>query len=486
MAARLIGLISLCLSQVIERRQGHPTLVTFAEFGSRRPVIWISLSWAHRPHQWEIGALVAYAAIWRGTVGGKKDFLESLADSIGLKLSIWSGPEGAALIGTVPRIYLLQAVEWLYDALSQVFYTSAPKWENCRRHFLRKWEGPSLQRELEWRLLANGVPPTHFSQNDIALYIERYLQPDSLYLIIGTNLSLREKIQIRKYLFRVPFSFSESTSPPSPSPSSPTDTTEENIWAYPAYVALKIATPLQLPERLAFIQAFIQKWHREAPPIQWRGFFWGDSVYFLQARLDGKSYRFLRNLSEIRPKDSTEIQVWQAAYKLARAYILTYPEKHPDIWIASILRRDSMELPETLATEVWKKGWSFRRQGIWLYNELLLMDTLPLLQPSIETKRDSIGRPTNLFWDGTNRPPLEEWAKVLKTFPLPSPESAWELIGYYRKPRQRERRLRELHAIRKTLIANYGVPPARLRVIIVKLEAQNLSQRALHLRCCVE
>lgn len=483
MAVAWIGALCLLYAQVWESRPGQPHVVTFPEMGSRRPLVWIALAWPHRAHEQEIGQFIAEAASHAHYPNEPSRRLRTWAERIGLSLQVWSGPEGAALTGTVPRPYLLEAVDWLYSALALLPLGDSVQWQWQYRTYMRRWTGFHLARDLEWRLLHPTHPPGRFSYAEAFAYIQRYLQPDSLCLILGAALSVSERSQIRKKTFRASLHGEVPTATPAPLEPSPPPPPEENLWAYPAYVCVRLQTPPHLPEKVAFLEAFLTRWHQEAPPLRWQGYFWGPDGYILLARTEGRSYHFLRLLGRLSPLDTIELQAWQAAYRLARLRLRTEPEAYPDLWIATTLRRDTLALPDTLPTETWLRGWPFAAQGFWLYNDLLVEDTLFL--PS-EGRGDSLSQPPparpDFLWTGEGPPPLAEWAAALRLYEPTDPDRPCELIGYYHRKADFQKRLKALHALRRTLIQQYGVAPRHLRVRLQKA-TPDLSKKALRLRC---
>ena len=482
MATPLIGVVGLLWAQVWEARPGQPSLVTFPEMGSKRPIVWIALAWPHAPQQSELGRFIAEAASHTHYPAEASHRLRAWAEKIGLSLHAWSGPEGAALTGTVPRSYLLEAVDWLYSALTLLPLYDSLQWQWHYRHYMRSWAGFHLERDLEWRLLHPTTPPGQFTHAEALAYLQRYLQPDSLCLLIGASLSVRERSQLRQKAFR-PSLRGEALPVSDPIPASPPPSREEeNLWAYPAYVCIQIQTPPHLPEKIAFLEAFLTRWHQEAPPLRWRGYFWGAGSYILLARTDGSSYQFLRLLGRLSPLDSTELQSWQSAYALARLRLRSQPEAYPDLWIGTTLRRDTVALPDTLPREVWLRGWPFSAQGFWLYNDLLLGDTLFLLsEPAPDSTVKPASRP-DFVWLGEGAPPFAEWASALRLYQPKDPDRPCELIGYYYRKADYKKRLETLHALRRTLIQQYGVPPQRLRVHLQKA-TPDLPAKTLRLRC---
>lgn len=471
------------LGQVWDHKPGTPALVSFPNWGSKRAIVWIAIAWPHAPAQQAIGEVVARMASQELPFGETSQRLRAWADSLGLSLSVWSGPEGAALLAAVPRPALTEVVRWMYTALAHLPVGDPRAWHLYRRAYLRPWSGFSLKRELLWRLLGSSKAPGSFTPEDLALYTQRYLRPESLRVLVGGGLALREKSALQKIPFRASFAAPADPPPTFPPLSSTPDTTEENLWAYPAYAGLLIQTPRPIAERLAFLQAFLTLWQKEAPPLSYEGTFYGPEHYILQARLDGASYRFLRNLSHLQPRDSIEYAAWQAAYALGRAAFLSHPGLYPDLWVASVLRQDTFLLPDTLPAEIWQKGWPFSRQGIWLYNEWVLQDTLPRENSDTLRTADTARatRPPDLLWKGQGSVPLAEWASAIQLFWQPEAPPC-ELIGYYPHKKAREKRLKELHHLRKLLIQRYGIAPAALRVVL-HVSPPDFPPQAIRLRC---
>ena len=482
MAPYTLGCLMLLWAQEGSLRAGQPQWVFLPEVGGKRPLVWIAVAWPHAPHQEEIGYFIANMATAKDYPGEPASHLRQWAEAIGLQVQAWSGPEGAALHGVVPRANLLSAVEWLYTALSHLPIGQPLVWEWHKRNYLRQWRGFSLERELLWRLRGRSLRPGAFSYEETALYVQRYLRPDSFRILVSGTLSLREKTQLQRKVFRQSYPVSDTIpSPPRPSPPPP-DTTEENLWAYPAYVALLITTPPSWGEKVAFLQAFFTRWEKEAPPLRKAGYFLGDKEYFLQTRLDGKSYRFLRNLSYLKPQDSLELSAWQAAYKLMCARLLSFPETAPEVWIASALRGDTVLLPDTLPLRIWEQGWSFQARGLWLTHPDVEADTMTFFPATpLDTAQTPCIAP-DLFWEGKGLPPLSEWASALQLYRACAPDMHCDLIAYYRRPKARDQRLKEAHALRKKLISGYGIPPQTLRVVLQKAPP-DFPEKALRLRC---
>ncbi|MCS7296700.1 MAG: hypothetical protein RMK19_04310 [Bacteroidia bacterium] len=459
----------------------QPKLHTLPELRTKAPTVWIGLAWRHFPYQWEIGEVVTRMIC----LEAQKPPFSYWAESLGIFLSKWSGPIGAALSLRVPRSALIPAIEWLYELLAHFPQTPSLTWFLALRAYQREWEGFSLEKELFWRVCYPNQRPMDFSWEDLALYVNRYLAPESLHLVVGAELSFRERVRLSRSLFRSRMSFIQGTPPLPPSASSP-DTVDTNLWAYPAYATLLLPLSSSWAEKIAYIGAFLNRWHYEAPPLRWQGRFWGDSAYLLQARLDRASYIFLRTLEFLAPRDSIELQAWQSAYKLFCASMRAAPELFLDIWIPFVLRGDTINLSDTLPTAVWQRGWKFRAHGIWLVNEWIEIeeersseDSLPIL-PSSEQEKIS---PPDFLWEGRGSPPLREWAAALRLF--------WEreerlvpcdLIGYYRRRKDQRALIKRLHDLRKTMIQLYGVPPQALRVMI-DLRQPDFSPHSIRLKC---
>lgn len=88
----------------------------------------------------------------------------------------------------------------------------------------------------------------------------------------------------------------------------------------------------------------------------------------------------------------------------------------------------------------------------------------------------------DFLWIGQGSPPLAEWAAALRLYNPPDPEYPCELIGYYHRKADYKKQLEALHALRRTLIQQYGIPPSKLRVHLLKA-TPDLPKKALRLRC---
>lgn len=467
------------LAQVWEGRRDGPALVTLPQLGARRPVVAVAVTWRHGPAQKATGDFVTFLA--RHELEGDRvgQWLRAWLDSLGGRLFAWSGPEGAAVGLVVPRALVEPALEWLYTALAHLPLAEGPDWQRYYRRYLRRWEGFSLKQDLLWRL-EGGPSSGTFTSHEVAQYVAQYLQPESLVVVVMGSLPLRQKRTLLRKRFWLPIASSGQVSK---EPCQPLiqDSCEENVWAYPAYVALFLRTPRDLAERVAFVAAFLQRWDREAPPLTWEGSFYGPDRYRLFARVDGRGYAFLRGLESLQPRDSVEIAAWQAAYAVARARILTYPECYPDVWIASVLRGDSLVLPDTVPVSLLRQGWFFQAEGLWLYNELVLADTVPTppaLAQGVDTEAVRAVPPDEMV---ISEPPLAAWASALRLYWQPDYPPC-ELIGYLHKARHRDRKLSYLHHLRRKLIQQYGVLPEALRVHL-QPASPDFPEEAVRLRC---
>ncbi len=67
---------------------------------------------------------------------------------------------------------------------------------------------------------------------------------------------------------------------------------------------------------------------------------------------------------------------WMEAYARRRLKLRGEPVHYPDVWIAALLRGDSVSLPDTVPSLVWLRGWPITLRGIWLVQELYALDTL--------------------------------------------------------------------------------------------------------------
>lgn len=472
MAARALCLLTLLCAQE------KPTIHYWTDKLNQSTVAWVAVAWRHAPHLWEVGEVLTEALIMEA----RQAPFAAPAESLGIQLYRWAGPEGAALALTVPRAYLLSALDWLYALLTRLPIEPDFVWQRAWRHYRRRWEGFSLERELFWRLYGTAPAPAAFPWDTVAQYLDRYLRINGLHLIIAGPVSMRERALISR--MRPPLMPASVTEVPPLTFSPVPDTTEENLWAYPAYVALRVDLPQMPAERLAFIQAFLHRWHSEAPPLRWQGRFWDERTYLLQARLDGRSYAFLRHLTHLIPRDTAELRAWKAAYTLARQRLLAHPETSLDFWMGAFLRGDTVSLPDTLPEGVWWRGWSFTARGIWLLNEWLSLDTLLQAPAATDTARpvEFQRLPLDFIWLGKGEPPLSEWAAHLIAFGKAENAQPCELIGYYKRPKDRSTRTKELHAIRRQLIQVYGIPSTMLRVVLRPVPP-DLPLKALRLKC---
>ncbi|MEN3040659.1 MAG: hypothetical protein ABDH66_03860 [Bacteroidia bacterium] len=459
--------------------QGLPSIHYVPELRSQSPVRWIAVAWSHSPQKWPMGEIIANALILRAQ---DRDLAEK-AESLGLRLYTWSGLEGAAVAVTVPRVYTIPAVKWLYDLLSRLQYLPPYLWHIAWRTHHRAWEGFSLERELLWRLGGGRFSGVGFSVDSALSYLQQYMSTACLHLIVSGTLSIRDKNQIQA--LRPPFIPREISVSNDSVLSDTPSYEEENIWAYPAYVVLQIRLPAYWPEKIAFLQAFLVRWMREAPPLRWKGSFWGNDSYLLQARLDGRSYSFLRGLMELVPRDSIELIAWKSAYTTACRHLQAFPEYFMDIWIPAFLRGGSYTLPDSLPHEVWQRGWPFQAQGIWLWNDWLHLDTVQVADSnSLSPSRASAASAPipDFIWTGKGDPLLSEWASAIQLFWNAERSIPCELIGYYKSLRDRTRRLKYLHELRRRLIREYHIPPQALRVTLRPM-TPGLPPKALRLKC---
>ncbi|MCX8112603.1 MAG: hypothetical protein N3E49_05330 [Bacteroidia bacterium] len=462
--------------------QVKPTIHYLPQVSSR-PLVWAALAWRHPFSLWEVGEVLTLYL----NQEAQHSPLAARAESLGIQLYPWSGPDGAALSLTAPRSHLVAAVDWLYNLLSRLPREPNADWQAALRRYRKRWEGFSLERDLFWRLCGSGSAPGQITWEQAAAYIQRCFVSGNLHLIVGGNPSFREKVQLSRLHPPVQSISSTDTLTSSPSLAS-SDTTEENLWAYPAYVSLRIELPARWEDKLAFLQAFLTRWQKEAPPLQWRGRFWGKETYVLQARVDGRSFRFLRELKVLAPRDSAEQSSWEAAYQLARQRILAHPQAHLDLWMTATLQGDSVTFSDAVLS--WR--WSFKAQGIWLQNEWLAVDT-PLAEidtPSAEAALSESISLTNsssvavdYLWLGKGMLPLAEWASALQLSWTNRPSRPCELIGYYRHRQARNKRLRDLHALRRLLIRRYGIPPEAIRITLRPVPP-DLPPKSLRLKCC--
>ncbi|MCX7652416.1 MAG: hypothetical protein N2200_06075 [Bacteroidia bacterium] len=460
--------------------QGALAIHYAPELRSRSPLAWLAVAWTHPPQKWAVGEIVTNALTLKAQ---EKDFMIR-AESLGIRLYTWSGPDGAALAATVPRPYVVKAAKWMYDLISWLQYVPPYVWHAASRMHYRAWEGFSLEKELFWRLCGmSSSAHRGFSLDSALAYVQRYMNTSCLHLIVSSNLSTPEKAQIQK--LRPPFVPSETFQSSEAAPVDTASYREENLWAYPAYVALRVQLPDSWAEKIAFLQAFFSRWMREAPPLRWQGRFWGSETYLLQARLDRRSYDFLQHITQIAPRDTIELTAWKAAYAMERQQLLSFPECHMDAWVPLLLKGKDMALPETLPSEIWTRGWQFKAQGIWLWNGWLSVDV------SVSESSDSsvhsvtptvpISAP-DLLWTGQGDPFLNEWASAIQLFWGSGRTTPCELIGYYKHPRDRNKRLKYLHALRRRLINHYHIPPQALRITLRPMPP-GFPSKALRLRC---
>ncbi|MCS7152707.1 MAG: hypothetical protein N2253_05355 [Bacteroidia bacterium] len=440
-----------------------------------KTITWIAVAWTHAPHQWEIGEILTSYLVQEA----KRPPFREQAESLGLLLDRWCNAEGAGLTVVAPRAHLIAAVEWLYSLFTRLPHAPDLSWQSAFHTYRKQWEGFSLERELFWRLYGSPTAPGTLSWEQVTFYLQTHLTIENLHLIVSGNPSFREK----NYLDRLHPPLVPEGHYPANTATQPDlrDTVEQNLWAYPAYVALLIELPQPWAEKIAFLQAFFSRWHREAPPLRWKGQFWSSTTYLLQARLDGKSYNFLRNLRHLAPCDSAELLAWQAAYTLSRHQLLFYPQLHPEVWLTATVRGDSIELPDTLPSQRWWRGWSFSARGIWLLNDWLAVDTL-LRTDTFPLPSPSKVAPPDFVWTGEGELPLSEWASALQLFWGEGQTSPCELIGYYKRVKERSKRLRHLHELRRRLIQQYHVPPEALRITL-RLMPPDLSPKAIRLKC---
>lgn len=468
-----------CLGILIWLQGGTVRLYHPLELRLRSATSWVGIAWAHSPDQWEIAEVFTSAL----RLHAKAEPFQRIADSLGIQLYSWVGPEGAGLAILLPRPYLIAGVHWLYALLEAAPQAIELHWKSASHQYQKRWTGFSLEKELSWRLRSPNSPISSPPIEAGMAYLAECLQKRQLHLLSGGEISFREKNQLLR--LKPPFSSpsSPSTEAASHSPSFPEDTAEENLWAYPAYVALSITLPESRSEWVAFLEAFFHRWYQEAPPLRWEGRLWG-RTYLLQARLDGKSYAFLRGLRHLQPRSDQEMQTWQAAYALKRQQMRAHPEAFLDFWMPAALQQDTLPLPDTLPTDLWRRGWDFQAKGIWLYNEWLALDTLSevsqdtLPLPSAK----SIFPPPDFLWLGKGPLPLSEWAAALRLYWENGRPSPCELIGYYRHRRKYNERLKALHTLRRRLIRQYQIPPEALRVILRPVPP-DYSEKVLRLKC---
>ncbi|MCS7162069.1 MAG: hypothetical protein NZ958_01900 [Bacteroidia bacterium] len=478
MGTALWGLLGLIYGQVIELQSGKPRLVTFPELGSKRPLLWVALAWRHPPAYQELGRIVAFLVAQEDTLNPSSAALRRQLGNLGGHLSLWSMPEGAAVCLTVPRRAAVEAVSWLYAALRALPLQDSLAWQRLRQRAAKAWTGFALKQEVEWLLRGSPLLPPSLAWPQALAYIQRYLAPESLYVIFGGSLSFREKFQIGRLPLKIPLKPVSDSLPSLAVPPIP-DTLIQNLWAYPGYVGLLVEGPLNWKERLAFREAFLSRWQREAPPLQWSLHLRDRTHLLLQARLDGRSYAFLRRLSTLTAQDSLEAQAWQAAFELFFRKVCAHPEEYPDLWITPVLMGDTLRLMDTLPAQVWRNGWPFRARGVWIGNETLALDTLVSTPPPARPPAAAV---PDFLWTGPGLPPLGEWAAAFRLFWKPPCRRPCELSAYYRTVRERKRLTEYLHQLRLELIRTHQIPPEALEIYLRPLPV-GFPPKAIRFRC---
>jgi hypothetical protein len=466
-AACIVGL----WLQVVEVWPSGMRLVIYPDLERQGPIAGVFVAWPHPSEAWEIGDFFRGLFYHPSYPSDRTRRLREWADSLGLVFSTWSGPEGAALIAEVPWSYKMQALQWLHAVVGSLELGDEHLYRWAVYRYYRQAEGLQLSREIALRRRGwKGKPPSYEAVKN---YFYAYLRPESLWVGVFGRLTLREKASLRRLwaLWRTPASdsiSSEKISQTTPS----ADTVEENLWAYPIYGSAWVETPNSWPERLAFVEALLSRWQREAPPLQFRGAFEGRERYSFDVRLDGKSYQYLRRLTHLAVRDSAEAQAWQMAYVRRCLRLRGEPARYPDMWIGALLRGDSVALPDTLPDTLWWRGWKVSLRGLWLVQELYALDTLEgetKLEPPVALLPDTISHfsPFETLWVPPRKgaePPLEAWAAAMQHNLTIRPLLKWVLMGYYRHRRGQASTLRRLHAWRKVLIQQYKLPPQALQV----------------------
>jgi len=483
-AACLVGI----WLQVVEGWPSGMRLVTYSELERQGPMAGAFVAWSHTPDKWETGDFFLRLVYDPAYPSDRTRRLKRWGDSLGLIVSTWSGPEGAALLVEAPWPHKKEALQWLHAAITSLELGDERLYQWAVYRYRRQQEGLRLGQEIARRRRGwRGFPPSYEA---VKTYFYTALRPENVWVGVFGRLSLREKADLRRLWAHwntpVPDSSSSYTTSSSPLPP---DTVEENLWAYPIYGAACIRTPTTWPERLAFVEAFLSWWQESAPPLQFRGAFEGPDRYCFDVRLDGKSYQALQRLTYLAVRDSAQMSAWMEAYARRRLKLRGEPVHYPDVWIAALLRGDSVSLPDTVPSLVWLRGWPITLRGIWLVQELYALDTL-LEARAIPEKRlapDTAAGlvPFETLWVPPRRraePPLSTWAAAMQANLASQSRLRWVLVGYYRHRREEGAVLRRLHDWRRVLIKQYLIPPGALQVQ-VRPAPPDVSPNAIRVVC---
>jgi len=483
-AACLVGI----WLQVVEIWPSGMRLVTYPELERQGPMVGAFVAWPHAPDKWETGEFFLRLVYDATYPSDRTRRLRRWGDSLGLIVSTWSGPEGAALLVEAPWPHKKEALKWLYAAIASLELGDERFYQWAGHRYGRQHEGLRLGEEIAWRRRGwRGIPPSYEA---IKTYFYTALRPESLWVGLFGQLSLREKAELRRlwahWQTPVPDTIPSYTGI-SPFPRG--DTVEENIWAYPIYGAACVRTPPAWPERLAFVEAFLSWWQETAPPLQFQGAFEGQDQYCFEVRLDGKSYQVLRQLAHLFARDSLQMRAWMEAYARRRLKLRGEPIHYPDVWIAALLRGDSVSLPDTVPGQVWLRGWPITLWGIWLVQELYGLDTLVeecgTHEKGLVQDTAAALAPFETLWVPPHRraePPLAEWAAALQANLASQSRLRWVFVGYYRYRWEEGLVLRRLHAWRRVLIRQYKIPPGALQVQ-VRPVLPDLPSKAIRVVC---
>lgn len=483
-AACLVGI----WLQVVEGWPSGMRLVTYPELERQGPMAGVFVAWSHAPDKWEIGDFFLRLVYDPAYPSDRTRRLRRWGDSLGLIVSTWSGLEGAALLVEAPWPHKREALRWLYAAIASVELGDERLYQWAVYRYRRRQEGLRLGQELAWRRRGwRGLPPPYEA---VKAYFYTALRPESLWVGTFGRLSLREKADLRRLWahWNTP-ALDTFPSYTAISPFPPVDTVEENLWAYPIYGAACVRTPPGWPERLAFVEAFLSWWQEVAPPLQFHGAFEGEDRYCFEVRLDGNSYQTIQRLTYLSVRDSVQMRAWIEAYIRRRLKLLGEPVHYPDVWIAALLRGDSVSLPDTVPAQVWLRGWSITLRGIWLVQELYGLDTL--VEAGVAHDRRlvqdtaAVPAPFETLWVPPRRraePPLSTWAAAIQVNLASQSQLRWVLVGYYRRRREEGVVLRRLHEWRRVLIRRYKIPPGALQVQ-VRPAPPDLPSKAIRVVC---
>ncbi len=456
--------------QVVELWSSGVRLVTYPELDKASKTITVFVAWSHPPVAWERGAFFLSLLYDERYPSDRTRRLKRWADSIGLSLYRWHGPEGAALLAEVPYAHREEAMRWLYAVLSSLEVGNAHLYQWAVHRYRQQQTGLRLADELSDRLRGwHFTPPTY---EVLRSYFLGFLQPANLWVGTFSRLSMRDKANWRRLWasWRMPVVDTVASQVMGSLPVLVQDTVEENLWAYPIYGVAYLTTPTAWPERLAFIEAFLKRWWEIAPPLHISGGLEGPDRYYMKVRLDGKAYVYLRSLAHLAARDSEEVRAWEAAYKLARLRVHARPAQYADLWMGALLRGDSVVLPDTLPAWIGRSGWPVVLRGLWLVQDLFHLDTMMSHTASVvRSLPDSALShvPFETLWSprrGRAHPPLSEWAAAMQVGLANMPTRRWMLVGYYRRSREKTILLKRLHAWRRELVTKHRIPPQALQV----------------------